>query len=116
MSIATGLAHAKDATGTDIDAGLANMRQRVETVLEGPRRDDVAVELRRGIEIVIVSVKTSFFQALCLGFRKHTKRTANFQPNFIHPFHHFDHFIDAVYNVYPVFSAPVHVVRMPEFE
>ena len=48
------LAHADDAAAADRDARLPHARERRQPVVVGARRDDAAVELRRGVEIVVV--------------------------------------------------------------
>ena len=51
------LAHADDAAAADMDAGLAHRAERVEAVLISAGGDDLAIELRRGVEVVIVIVE-----------------------------------------------------------
>ena len=48
---------------------LAHASDGVEPVLIGPRGDDLAVELGRGIEIVVVGGEPSLGEALGLGLR-----------------------------------------------
>ena len=51
------LAHADDASAADADAGRADALERVEAILVAARRDHLAVELGRGVEIVVVVVE-----------------------------------------------------------
>ena len=60
------LAHADDAAAADVDAGVAHMRQRVEAVLIGAGGDDLAVEFRRGVEVVVVIVEAGRLEPLRL--------------------------------------------------
>jgi hypothetical protein len=53
------LAHADDAAAADMDAGVAHRAERVEAVLVGAGGDDLAIELRRGVEVVVVIVEAA---------------------------------------------------------
>lgn len=44
------LAHA----AADMDAGVAHMFQRIESILISARGDDLAIEFRRGIVVVVI--------------------------------------------------------------
>ena len=48
------------------DAGVAHVGERIQAVLIGPRGDDLAVELRRGIEIVVVGGEAGLGEAVGL--------------------------------------------------
>ena len=56
-AVRRGLAHAEDAAAADVDAGVADRGQRVEAVLVGARRDDLAVERFGRVEVVVVVVE-----------------------------------------------------------
>ena len=60
------LAHADDAAAADRDAGLAHVRERLEAIVVGARRDDLAVELGRGVEVVVVGGEAGLGEALGL--------------------------------------------------
>src|SRR3546814_2984864 len=45
------LAHADDPARADVDPRLADVAERIDPLLEGPRGDDVGVILGRGIDI-----------------------------------------------------------------
>src|SRR4029079_14707610 len=49
-----GFAHADDAAAADLDACAPHALTRIQPVLIAARGDDLAVELRRRIEIVVV--------------------------------------------------------------
>ena len=51
------LAHADDAAAADVDAGGAHVVERFQAIFVGARGYDLAVEFRRGVEIVIVVVE-----------------------------------------------------------
>ena len=53
-AVVAALAHADDAAAADGDPGAPHARERREPVVVRARRDDVAVELRRRVEVVVV--------------------------------------------------------------
>ena len=59
-------AHADDAAAADVDAGGADAIQRIQPVAIIARSDDLAVELGRGVEVVVVIVQAGFAQPLGL--------------------------------------------------
>ena len=61
------LAHADDAAAADVHAGVAHALERVEPVLVVARGDDLAVELGRGVEVVVVVVEARVAQLLRPG-------------------------------------------------
>ena len=75
-AVALALAHADNTTGTDLHTGLANIVERLEAVLIGAGGDDLAIELRRGIQIVVVIVEPSLSQLPGLLIVEHTQRHA----------------------------------------
>src|SRR3990167_7774439 len=74
-----GLAHAHDAAAADVDAGPAHVAQRVQPVLVVAGGDDVAVQLGRGVQVVVVVVQTSTLEALRLVAREHAQGAAGLQ-------------------------------------
>src|SRR3546814_19170385 len=60
------LAHADDPARADVDPRLADVAERIDPLLEGPRGDDVGVILGRGIDIVVVILEPRRL-ALCRG-------------------------------------------------
>ena len=65
------LAHAHDPARAEADTDLSASRERVETVLIGARRDDLAVEVGGGVEVVVVVVESSIGQRLGLALGEH---------------------------------------------
>ena len=82
------LAHADNAAAADIDAGGTHIIERVETILIGPRGDDLAVILGRGIEIMVVVVEAGLFKPLRLRRLEHAERDAGFQTHRLHALDH----------------------------
>src|SRR6266702_1327299 len=82
------LAHADDAAAAHVDAGISHMPERVEPLLVSARRDDLAVELRRGVEVVIVVVEAGRFEPRRLLARKHAKRGAGLEPKCVDALDH----------------------------
>ena len=74
------LAHAEDPAAADVDARIADGRERVEAILVSACRDDLAVESFRGVEVVVVVVEARFPQALRLRRRQHAERRAGLEP------------------------------------
>ena len=65
------LTHAHDAARAEADTDISAGRERVEAVLIGARRDDLAVEVGGSIEVVVVVVESSIGQRLGLTVGKH---------------------------------------------
>ncbi len=82
------LAHADDAATANRDAGIAHVLQRVEPVLINAGRDDAAVVLGRGIEVVIVIVEAGVFQPFGLLGLEHAERHAGLHPECAHALDH----------------------------
>jgi S-adenosylmethionine/arginine decarboxylase-like enzyme len=81
---------------------LAHAAQRVEAVLVFARRDDVVVELGRGVEVVVVVIEAGVFQFFGLAFFQHAQRGAGFQTQRLHFAHHlFDLFHVAIFRAAP---------------
>ena len=78
------LAHADDAAAADLDAGAAHARQRVEAVLVVARGDDVAVEVGRAVQVVVVVVQAGVAQRLGMAVFQHAQRGAGFQAQRLH--------------------------------
>src|SRR3970282_2013715 len=88
------LAHADNAAAADLDAGAADACQGVEPVLVGPRGDDLAIELWRGIEIVVVGGEPRFGEAIGLRLAQHAEGDAGLHAELPHPAHHGEHVIE----------------------
>ncbi len=98
-------AHADDAAAADLDAGAAHAVERIEAVLVIAGGDDVAVDFRCGIEIVVVVIEAGALQAFSLAFAEHTQRGASFQAQCLDFAHHFfDFFQVTVFRFTPCSS------------
>src|SRR3546814_1318820 len=72
-------AHADDAAAADLDAGATHVIERIETILVRACADDLAVELRRGIEIVVVVIEPGVGHTV--GSRRRSEEhTSELQP------------------------------------
>jgi len=65
------LAHADDPARAEADTDLSAGRECVEAVLIGTRRDDLAVKVGGGVEVVVVVVESSIGQRLGLTLGEH---------------------------------------------
>ena len=90
-ALATRFAHADDAAAADREPGVAHAVERVETVLVLARRDDLAVELRRGVEVVVVVVEAGVLERLGLAVLQHAERAAGLEPQRLDRAHHVEH-------------------------
>src|SRR5262249_3231465 len=88
------LAHANDAAATNMNARFAYMIKRVEAVLIDTRADNLAIEFRRRIEIVIVVVQATVLQPPRLIAGKHAERDARFHPKRLHAFDHLANLVE----------------------
>ena len=85
-------AHADDAAATGLHAGMAHVLQRVEPVLVLAGVDHLAVDLRRGVEVVVVVVEPGGLQRVGLRSTQHAQRGAGFQTEAFHRAHDLGHF------------------------
>ena len=84
------LAHADDAAAADVHARGTHGIERVEPVLIGARRDDLAVERFGGVEIVVVVVESGRLERSRLLVGQHAERRAGLEPERAHLAHHRD--------------------------
>ena len=77
-------AHADDAAAAGLHARVAHVRQRVQAILEFARVDDLAVEIRRGVDVVVVVVQAGVAQGVGLVAGEHAERRAGFQAERLH--------------------------------
>ena len=84
-------AHADDPAATDAHARRADALERVEPVAVIARGDDLAVEVRRGIEIVIVVIEPGVLQSLGLAVLEHAERRASLESQRLDLAHHRQH-------------------------
>src|SRR5690606_21136738 len=71
-----------------LHAGVADVPERVQPVLELAGVDDLVVELRRGVEVVVVVVQAGITQGLGLLAAEHAQGGAGLQPERLHPGDH----------------------------
>ncbi len=89
-------AHADDAAAADVDAGVAHAVQRVEAVLVGAGGDDLAVELGRGVQVVVVVVQTGLLELFGLALAQHAERDAGLQAERLDRADHLGHGLQVV--------------------
>ena len=73
------LAHADDAAGAHLDAGVAHACKRLEAIGERARRDDLAVVALRGIDVVVVVVEAGVLEPDGIVVREHAERHAGLE-------------------------------------
>ena len=82
-------AHADDAAGAEADAGCVDVIQRFEAFFVCAGRDDFVVELRAGVEVVVVGGEAGLAEALGLVFGEHAEGAAGFHSEGAYAAHHF---------------------------
>ncbi len=88
------LTHADDAAATDVDAGAAHAVERLQPVVLGARADDLAVELGRRVDIVVVVIQAGGLELLGLTVPEQAQRRACLQAFGAHRFHHLRHLLE----------------------
>src|SRR5204862_3033283 len=78
------LAHADDAAAADVHAGLLHGGDGIHAILERVRADDLGIEFRRGVDVVIVSGDAGFLELARLGERELAERDADFHAELAH--------------------------------
>src|SRR5438876_7530953 len=63
--------HADDPAATYLDSSAANADQRFETIAIFARGNDLAVELGRGVEVVVVVIEAGSFERFRLTVFEH---------------------------------------------
>src|SRR5678815_875669 len=89
------LTHADDSAAAHRNPGCTDARQSFESILVGSRRDDVAVEFGRCVEVVVVSRESSFCEKVCLFLREHAQGTAGFHSQSPDASNHFQDLIES---------------------
>ena len=90
-ALAARFSHADDAAAAHVDAGVAHSLERFQAIAIRSRRHDLAVELGRGIEVVVVVVETGLFQAFGLARPEHAQRRAGLESERLDRAHHRQH-------------------------
>ena len=83
-ALRTRFAHAHDAAAAGLHAGLAHVFQRIQAILVLAGMDDLAVEIRGGIQVVVVVVQPGRLQCIGLRATEHTQGGAGFQAQRFH--------------------------------
>ena len=87
-------AHADDTAAAHVHAGSADLLQRVETVLIITGGDDLTIEFRCRVEVVVVVIETSLPELLSLPRFQHPQCSAGFKPQRFYCTDHFRYFVD----------------------
>lgn len=77
-TVVNSFGHADNSTTADFDTGIAHICESLDAVLQGSSGDDSAVELRRGVDVVIVVLEPDISEPQCLFWRQHAERDAGF--------------------------------------
>jgi hypothetical protein len=85
------LAHPDDSTAADGNACRANALQSGQTLVVRPCRDDLAVELRRGVKVVVVRRQSSIRERVGLLLIEHPQRATRFHTEGADAAHHLEH-------------------------
>ncbi len=85
------LAHPDDPAAANRDPGRADALERVETILVVARRDHLAIELGRRVEIVVVVVEAGGLERLGLTVAQHAERAAGLEAQRLHFPDHREH-------------------------
>ena len=67
------LAQTEDTTGANVDASIANVGERLQTLVIGPGGDNGGVEFTGGVEVVVVCGQTGILQFLGLVLVDHAE-------------------------------------------
>ena len=70
--------------------------ERIQPVLVAARGDDLAVELSRGVEIVVVGGEPGFRQAIGLSLIEHAEGDASLHVERAHAAHHVEHAVEGI--------------------
>ena len=88
-AIALRFAEADDSAAANGDSRFSHRRERAEAVIVIAGGDDLPVEFRRSIEVVVVRSQPRGGQAPRLRIVEHAERAANFHSQLGHAAHHF---------------------------
>src|SRR4029450_6187626 len=75
----------------DGDARSPHTRERLETILICPRRNDLPVEFWRRVEIMVVGRETGAGKSVSLALREHPQGAAGLQSERADTSHHLEH-------------------------
>ena len=83
-ALAPGLAQADDAAAAGLHAGIAHVFERVQAVLDLAGVDDRVVELRIGVDVVVVVVEPGGLECRRLLAAEHAQRGAGLEAERLH--------------------------------
>ena len=89
-AVGAALAHPDDAPAANGDSRGAHAAQSIEPLLVPACRYDFTVELRRGVQIMVVRRQTCFGKPFGLLSGQHAESATRFQPQRADPPHHLD--------------------------
>ena len=81
--------HTDDAATAHRNTGFPNVFNRAQPVFVGSGRNDLAIKLRRCVEVMVVSMQPCFRQAPGLRLVQHAKRAADLQAKSRNASNHF---------------------------
>ena len=88
-ALCTALTHSNNAATAHIHTGFSNTTQCVQSVFIDSSGDDVCVEFRRCVQVVVVVIQACLFQGLRLRLGQHTQCATSLH---LKVFDHFDEF------------------------
>src|SRR5574341_290878 len=89
--IFSALTHADYAAAADCNPGASHAGERVQPFLIRARGNDLRIELRRGVEIVVVSGESCIRERLRLTFGQHPQRATRFHAEGAYTSDHFQY-------------------------
>mmetsp|Transcript_18011 Transcript_18011/g.32232 ORF Transcript_18011/g.32232 Transcript_18011/m.32232 type:complete len:346 (-) Transcript_18011:36-1073(-) len=88
-------AESDDASAANGESSLSDVFEGLQPLLVRASGDDIGVELRRRVEIVVVGGESGFFQLSGLLGIEHPQGGTDFQPHRIDLFHHFQNLVES---------------------
>ena len=83
-TVSARLSHTDNSPTADIDAGAADLGERVEPVVHRPRCNNLIIALGRRVDIVVVIIEASVGEHIGLGGRQHAQSHARFHAHGTH--------------------------------
>ena len=93
-SIVDGFSQSDDAAAADLEPRLARKAKGLDSVLHGAGGDDLPVEFRRGVDIVIVEIQPRFLQTPRLILAQHAQRRAGLHAKILDRADHRAHLVE----------------------
>lgn len=102
-AVGGGLAQPEDATRADVEAGITDMFQGLQSLVKTPCRDDAGIKLAAGVEVVVIRRQARLLQFLGLLGVDHAQGDADLHA---HGADSLDHLCDVLEAVLPTFHVP----------